>query len=437
MSVIISGVCGGSYGANAGIAAGDVLLKINGSEIFDVLDYRFFIQSKKLRLELKRGLSEYTVNIRKSSELSDIGLEFETYLMDKQHSCKNKCIFCFIDQMPEGMRDTLYFKDDDSRMSFLFGNYITLTALSEREIQRITDMHISPVNISVHTMNPALRVDMMKNPHAGESLKILDRFFDGGIDMNVQLVLCPGINDGAELRFSLEELSKYSPHIKSIAAVPVGLTKYREGLPQLKCYNPQEAAAVLDIIDEFNAHYAYYNGGKTLAFASDEFYLISGRKLPDAGYYGDFSQLDNGVGMCALLESEFNTALNAAEPRNINRRVSIATGEAAYPLIKKLCDAACCKFSGLDVNVIKVENDFFGYTVTVAGLLTGKDLLSNLENKPLGDELLIPRVSLRSEGDKFLDDVTLGELSQRLNIKITPVKNDGAVLLQCLTGGAE
>lgn len=437
MSVLISKVSGGSYGANAGIAAGDVLLKINGSEIFDVLDYRFFIQSRKLRLELKRGLSEYTVNIRKSSEFSDIGLEFETYLMDKQHSCKNKCIFCFIDQMPKGMRDTLYFKDDDSRMSFLFGNYITLTALSEREIQRITDMHISPVNISVHTMNPTLRVDMMKNPHAGESLKILDRFSDGGIDMNVQLVLCPGINDGAELRFSLEELSKYSPHIKSIATVPVGLTKYREGLPELKCYNSEQAAEVLDIIDEFNAHYAYYNGGKTLAFASDEFYLISGRKLPDADYYGDFSQLDNGVGMCALLESEFNTALNAAEPRSINRRVSIATGEAAYPLIKKLCDAACENFSGLNVNVIKVKNDFFGHTVTVAGLLTGKDLLSNLENKSLGDELLIPRVSLRSEGDRFLDDITLGELSQRLNIKITPVKNDGAVLLQCLTGGAE
>ena len=437
MSVCVSSVCGGSYGANAGIAAGDVLNKINGNEIFDVLDYRFFIQSKKLKLELTRGLEEFTVNIRKSSEFSDIGLEFETYLMDKQHSCKNKCIFCFIDQLPKGMRDTLYFKDDDSRMSFLFGNYVTLTALSEREIQRITDMHISPVNISVHTMNPALRVEMMKNPHAGESLKILDRFFDGGIDMNVQLVLCPGINDGAELRFSLEELSKYSPCIKSIAAVPVGLTKYREGLPQLKCYNPQEAAAVLDIIDEFNAHYAYYNGGKTLAFASDEFYLISGRKLPDAGYYGDFSQLDNGVGLCALLESEFNAALDAATPRSINRRVSIATGEAAYPLIKRLCESASAKFSGLEINVIKVKNDFFGHTVTVAGLLTGKDLLNCLKNQALGDELLIPRVSLRSEGDKFLDDVTLGELSQALNVKITPVKNDGAILLNSLTGGAQ
>ncbi len=437
MSVCVSSVCGGSYGANAGIAAGDVLNRINGNEIFDVLDYRFFIQSKKLKIELTRGLEDFTVNIRKSSEFSDIGLEFETYLMDKQHSCKNKCIFCFIDQLPQGMRETLYFKDDDSRMSFLFGNYITLTALSEREIQRITDMHISPVNISVHTMNPALRVEMMKNPHAGESLEVLDRFFDGGIDMNVQLVLCPGINDGDELRYSLEELSKYSPHIISIAAVPVGLTKYREGLPQLKCYNSQEAAAVLDIIDEFNAHYAYYNGGKTLAYASDEFYLISGRKMPDADYYGDFAQLDNGVGMCALLESEFNAALGAAAPRNINRSVSIATGEAAYPLLKKLCDTACGKFSGLDVNVIKVKNDFFGPTVTVAGLLTGKDLFIHLKNQTLGDELLIPRVSLRSEGDRFLDDVTLDELSQNLNVKITPVKNDGAILLNCLTGGAQ
>lgn len=436
MSVVISDVCENSYASNAGIKKGDVLLEINGSEIFDVLDYRFYIQSKKLKLKLARGLEKYETSIRKSSEFSDIGLEFETYLMDKQHSCKNKCIFCFIDQMPKGMRETLYFKDDDSRMSFLFGNYITLTALSEREVKRIVDMHISPVNVSVHTMNPRLRVDMMKNPHAGESLKILDAFFDGGIEINAQLVLCPGINDGDELRFSLEELSKYSPCIKSIAAVPVGLTKYRDGLTPLRCYTAEEAAEVIDIIDEFNAHYSYYNGGKTLAFASDEFYITAGRKMPDSEYYGDFAQLDNGVGVCALLEDEFTQALNGMDACEVLRSVSIATGEAAYPLIARLSLMACEKFNGLKINVIKVANDFFGHTVTVAGLLTGQDIKSALSEQNLGEELLIPRVSLRSEGDRFLDDVTLNELEDSLKVKITPVINDGAVLLKNILGGA-
>lgn len=437
MSVTVCSVAAESYGERSGVLKGDVLLKINGNEIFDVLDYRFFIQSKKLKLELLRNGEALAVNIRKSSELSDIGLEFETYLMDRQHSCKNKCIFCFIDQLPKGMRESLYFKDDDSRMSFLFGNYITLTALCEREVQRILDMHISPMNISVHTMNPELRVKMMKNRFAGDSLKILDRFFDGNIEMNAQLVLCPKINDGDELRFSLEELSKYSPLVKSIAAVPAGLTKHRDGLFELREYTKEEAGEVIDIIDEFNAHYAYYNNGKILAYASDEFYLLAQREMPDADYYGEFAQLDNGVGMCALLEKEFTEALSQTPARSVSRSVSVATGVAAYDLIKRLCEKAQEKFSGLDINVIKVKNDFFGESVTVAGLLTGKDILNTVKDEIFGDELLIPRVSLRSDGDKFLDDMTPEELSRALNIKVIPSENDGFELLNLIMGGAD
>ena len=435
MSVIVEKVCTASYGEKAGVLAGDELVKINNHEIFDVLDYRFYIQSRKLKLELLRNGEAIVSNIRKSDEFADIGLEFKTYLMDKQHSCKNKCVFCFVDQMPKGMRETLYFKDDDSRMSFLFGNYITLTGLCEREVERIIDMHISPINISVHTMNPKLRVEMMKNRFAGESLKILDRFSENGIDMNTQLVLCPGINDGDELRFSLEELSKLSPSVKSIAAVPVGLTKYRDGLYPLRTYTKEEAANVIDIIDEFNAHYSFYNGGKTLAYASDEFYLIAERELPDADYYGEFSQLDNGVGMCALLKEEFLDALDNTESKAVNRNITVATGYAAYKLLSNLCEKAEEKFNGLKINVVKIKNDFFGDTVTVAGLITGADYKAQLKDLDLGDELLIPRVSLRNEGDKFLDDVTIEELSEELKVKTTPVENDGAVFLNILLNG--
>lgn len=436
MSVTVTSVLNDSYGKKAGILKNDVIEIINGREITDVLDYRFAIQSKKLSITLKRGLEELTVNIRKSSEFSDIGLEFETYLMDKQHSCKNKCIFCFVDQMPEGMRETLYFKDDDSRLSFLFGNYITLTNLTEKEADRICEMHISPINISVHTMNPELRVKMMKNKNSGESLKFIKKFYEAGILMNTQLVLCPGINDGKELRYSLSELAKYSPYINSIAAVPVGLTKYREGLEHLDSYTKEKANEVIDIIDEFNAHYSFFNNGKILAYPSDEFYLLAERDFPDEDFYGEYNQLDNGVGMCTLLKSEFLSALEETKAFKINREVTIATGESAYSLLTELTKKAEEKFKGLKVNVVKIENKFFGTTVTVAGLLTGQDLKEQLKSKNLGEELLIPRVSLRNEGDKFLDDITLDELSEYLNVKVSPVENDGYKLLKKISGGA-
>ena len=436
MPVKIENVLENSYSYKVGLEPDDELLSINSHEIYDVLDYRFFIQGKKLKLDVLRNGEPISFNIRKSDELADIGLEFKTYLMDKQHSCKNKCVFCFVDQMPKNMRKTLYFKDDDSRMSFLFGNYITLTALPEREVQRIIDLHISPINISVHTMNPKLRVEMMKNPKAGESLKLLDRFSEAGIEMNTQLVLCPGLNDGDELRFSLEELSKLYPSVSSIAAVPVGLTKYRDGLYPLRTYTKEEANAVIDIIDEFNAHFAYFNGGKILAYASDEFYLLAEREIPGPEYYGDFVQLDNGVGMWALLKEEFLNALKESESFEVNRNITIATGSSAYPLLSELSNKAKEKFKNLKINVIEIKNDFFGHTVTVAGLITGRDFINQLKNKSLGEEVLIPRVSLRNEGDKFLDDIKIEELSESLGVKVTPVENDGYVLLKSILGGA-
>ncbi len=435
MSVVVSAVLPDSYCCRAGIQGGDELLSINGTEIYDVLDYRFCIQAKKLNIKVKRGCEELSFNIRKSDEFTDIGMEFETYLMDKHHSCKNKCIFCFVDQMPKGMRESLYFKDDDSRLSFLFGNYITLTGLCEREAQRIIDMHISPVNISVHTMNPALRVEMMKNRFAGDVLKNLNRFAEHNIEMNTQLVLCPGINDGDELRFSLSELGKLYPAVKSIAAVPVGLTKYRDGLYPLRTYTKEEASQVIDIIDEFNAHFSFFNNGEILAYASDEFYLLAEREIPDADYYGEFAQLDNGVGVCALLKDEFTFALEHTQSKTVNRKVTIATGCAAYDLLCELSCMATKKFSGLKVNVIKIHNEFFGETVTVAGLLTGADLKSQLKGTDFGDALLIPAVSLRNERDKFLDDITVEELSAYLGINVIPVENDGQKLLELISGG--
>ena len=435
MSVKIENVLCSSYAEKAGVLKDDILVSINGNEIFDVLDYRFYIQSRKLTLTLLRDGQTISTNIRKGDEFADIGLEFKTYLMDKQHSCKNKCIFCFVDQMPKGMRDTLYFKDDDSRMSFLFGNYITLTGLCEREVQRIMDMHISPVNISVHTMNPELRVKMMKNPNAGKVLGILDRLSEQGIEMNTQLVLCPGINDGDELRFSLEELSKLYPSVKSIAAVPVGLTKFRDGLYPLRTYTKEEAAQVIDIIDEFNAHFSWFNEGKILAYASDEFYLIAERPLPDGDYYGEYSQLDNGVGMCTLLKEEFMSALDEAPEKEVNKRLTLATGYAAYNLLSELCAKAQAKFKGLEINVVKIKNEFFGDTVTVAGLVTGTDFKAQLENTDLGEVVLIPRVSLRNEGDKFLDDITVEELSEALKVPVIPVESDGYKLLETIIDG--
>ncbi len=433
MSVKISGVEPNSICAKK-IAAGDVLLAVNSHEINDVLDYRFYTSACKLKLEIETAKGKCrTVKVKKG-EYDDLGLCFETYLMDKHRSCKNKCIFCFIDQMPKGMRDSLYFKDDDSRLSFLFGNYVTLTNLTDKDIDRIIEMHISPVNVSVHTMNPELRVQMMKNPHAGESLRYLNRLADAGIKLNTQLVLCPGINDGKELEFSLSELGKLYPAVQSVACVPVGLTKHRENLPELEAYNAQTAKAVIDAVDDFNAHFKHFKN-ETIAYAADEFYLKAGIDIPAAEYYGDYPQLENGVGMWRLLKEEFIQALDECDYNLKNKRsVTAVTGEAAYELICELCSMAEKRFENIEVNVIKIKNTFFGESVTVAGLLTGQDIVAQLEGAALKDAVIVPDSALRDGEDVFLDDMTVAQLSETLGKPVISSKADGFELLDKLLG---
>ncbi len=424
----------GSPSAQKGVCPGDTLLEINGNIINDVLDYRFYLTEKKLNILIERQDGKKKKIRIKKDENDDIGLGFESYLMDKQHSCRNKCIFCFVDQLPDGLRDSLYFKDDDSRLSFLFGNYVTLTNLDDAEVKRIIKMHISPVNISVHTMNPQLRVKMMLNPRAGECLRYIEEFTRNGIEVNAQLVLCPGINDGSELEYSLRELFKLGDNIISVACVPVGLTKHRDRLPCLEAYDKESAGAVIDMIDRLNAENAL-KGGKSRAYAADEFYLYAERPMPDYDYYDDFPQLENGVGMWTLLREEFNEALEKCSVVSLDREITAVTGTAAYPLISELAERAEKKIKGLTVHVYAVKNNLFGETITVSGLITGTDIVTALEGKPTGEELIIPPNCLRSEGDMFLDNMTVEQLSEKLGgIKITQNGPSGSEFLEALIG---
>ncbi len=432
MAVKIDGVTKGSPADKKGIKSGDKILTVNGNEIIDVLDYRFYQNEKRLKLEIETSAGKVKKITVHKKEYEELGPVFDSYLMDKQHSCKNKCIFCFIDQLPSGMRDTLYFKDDDSRLSFLFGNYITLTNLTEHEISRIIKMHISPVNISVHTTNPELRCKMMNNRFAGECLDILRRFDEAGIAMNCQLVLCPDYNDGKELERSLGDLMKYE-NVASVACVPVGLTKYRENLAEIKPYSKETAGKVLDIIEDFAVKYKEKYGVRKV-YGADEFYLKAQRKIPDAEFYGDFDQLDNGVGMWSLFKSE---AFSAAEEKDgcdgVKR--TVVTGEAAYELLCEIVDNLKSKIQGLNCQVVKIKNEFFGEKITVAGLVTGQDIINQLKGKDLGEEILIPSSMLRHENDMFLDNVTVEELENKLKVKVIAVDNDGYALTEKITGG--
>lgn len=432
MSVLISNITEGSPAQKKSIKKGDTLVSINGNEIMDVLDYRFYENEEKLSLEIINSKGKKKkIKIRKE-EYEELGLEFEDYLMDSQKSCKNKCIFCFIDQLPKNMRKSLYFKDDDSRLSFLFGNYITLTGLSEHEISRIIKMHISPVNISVHTTNPDLRCRMMKNPFAGESLKIIERFNKAGITMNCQLVLCPDYNDGKELERTLTDLYYYE-NVRSVAAVPVGLTKYRENLTDIKPYDKDSAGKVIDTIEEFAKMYSVKYGERKV-YASDEFYLTAKREIPSKEFYGEFSQLDNGVGMWALFKSESSEAISLSEDKYDGKKRTIVTGVAAFDLLSEIVLKAKEKWYNLDCQVIKIKNNFFGERITVAGLLTGKDIIEQLKGKDLGEEILLPKVMLKYGENVFLDDTSLADLEKELNVKAVMVDIDGYCFIDKLIG---
>ncbi len=437
--VEIVGVEKNSHAAKAHILPGDLLVSINGNAVTDVLDYRFYITEEKLDIALDRRGEAVRVLIKKE-QYDDIGLEFATYLMDKKHSCRNKCVFCFIDQNPPGMREDIYFKDDDSRLSFFFGNYITLTNLTDADIDRVIKMRISPINISVHTTNPDLRVKMMNNKNAGASLRFLDRLRDGDISMNAQIVLCKGLNDKAELDRTLNDLSAYYPHIESIAVVPSGLTKHREGLYPLEMFTRDEAREVIAQIDRKRAENEKEFGERIIQ-AADEWYLKAELPLPNEDYYDGYPQLDNGVGCITSQKNEIDDEIEILLEDGFSldepREVAVATGLAAYDFIQSSAAKLEKAFPQLRVHVYGVVNRFFGESITVSGLLTGGDMVDFLKDKPLGKVLFIPSVTLRHEGDLFLDDMSLDEFKQTLELPVIPITNDGAEFVRALLGADE
>lgn len=411
----------------AGLRAGQILLSIDGTSIRDVLDYKFYSYDAKLVLKIQdEDGAVCDIPVHKH-EGEPLGLTFEHYLMDGMKQCSNKCVFCFIDQLPKGMRETLYVKDDDARMSFLMGNYISMTNLSEADVDRILRMHISPVNISVQTTNPELRVKMLQNKRAGEALQIMNRFSEGGITMNCQLVVCKGLNDGEELRRSLRDLKALYPAVSTISVVPFGMTNHREGLYALEPTTAESAGEVLDIVEPF-ADECLQELGTRLVWCGDELYLKAGRPLRDTEYYEDFTQFENGIGMLPLFMEEFRLALPDYKGRTA-RPFTIATGQAAAPSLALLLDEAAAKCDNLSGQVVAIRNDFFGQLVSVAGLVTGQDLVKQLKGRELGERVLISANMLRDGGDVFLDDMTPQQVSVELGVPIVPVEIDGADLL--------
>ena len=435
MAVKIFDVTTGSHADKAGIKKGETLLSINSNEIVDVLDYRFYQVNRKLTLEVEdEDKNVRTIEMTKG-EYEEIGLEFETYLMDKQHSCRNKCIFCFIDQLPKGMRESLYFKDDDSRLSFLFGNYITLTNITEHEIDRIIKMHISPINVSVHTTNPELRCKMMNNRFAGDTLKYLKRFADAGITLNCQIVSCPGINDGDELVRTLTDLENLGVNMTAI--VPVGLTRYRENLYPLVPYNKETAGQTIDIIEKMGDE-CVKKHGRRIFFPGDEFYLLAEREIPSPEFYEDFSALEDGIGMIAYLTDDVGWELEELDAdESLCHKVTIACGEGVFPYMKRIMSMINEKFPNITINTRAIKNNFFGGGVNVSGLVTGGDLIDQLRGDDLGDRLIITSSMLRFENDLFLDDVSTDDVERELGVTLVPVNNNGNDLVEAVIAGKD
>lgn len=435
MAVKIFDVTTGSHADKAGIKKGETLLSINSNEIVDVLDYRFYQVNRKLTLEVEdEDKNVRTIEMIKG-EYEEIGLEFETYLMDKQHSCRNKCIFCFIDQLPKGMRESLYFKDDDSRLSFLFGNYITLTNITEHEIDRIIKMHISPINVSVHTTNPELRCKMMNNRFAGDTLKYLKRFADAGITLNCQIVSCPGINDGDELVRTLTDLENLGVNMTAI--VPVGLTRYRENLYPLVPYNKETAGQTIDIIEKMGDE-CVKKHGRRIFFPGDEFYLLAEREIPSPEFYEDFSALEDGIGMIAYLTDDVGWKLEELDAdESLCHKVTIACGEGVFPYMKRIMSMINEKFPNITINTRAIKNNFFGGGVNVSGLVTGGDLIDQLRGDDLGDRLIITSSMLRFENDLFLDDVSTDDVERELGVTLVPVNNNGNDLVEAVIAGKD
>ena len=418
-----------SIAEEMGIEPGDVLLRINKQEIGDVFDYRYYIKDDYIEVLIRKADGEeWLLEIDKDYD-DDLGIEFDNGLMSDYRSCSNKCIFCFIDQMPPGMRETLYFKDDDSRLSFLQGNYITLTNMTEKDVERIIHMQLAPINISVQSTNPELRCKMLHNRFAGDKLKYLDQLYEGHVEMNGQIVCCKGVNDGEELRRSIEDLSKYLPFMRSVSAVPAGITKYRDGLYPLELYTKEEAEAVIDLIESYQKKF-YEEYGLHFIHASDEWYITAERDFPEEERYDGYIQLENGVGMMRLFIEEFEEAVKHLEGKPMERTLTIATGKLTYPTICQFAERLTKLYPGLVVHVYAIRNDFFGEMITVSGLITGQDLVKQLleykeRGVDLGETLLIPSNMLRTGEEVFLDDMTVQQVEEALEMHLTAIEPGG------------
>lgn len=436
---IVKKVLPGSIAEEMDIEPGDKLLAIDNTEIEDIFDYQFLVQDTYIEVLVEKPDGEqWLLEVDKEFD-EDLGIEFENGLMDEYRHCHNKCIFCFIDQMPKGMRETLYFKDDDSRLSFLQGNYVTLTNMSEHDIDRICRYHLSPINISFQTMNPELRCKMLNNRFAGEALKKVDILFEAGITMNGQIVLCKGVNDGKELEYSITELMKYLPCLQSVSVVPVGLSRYREGLYPLEPFEKEDACQVIDLIEKYQK-LCFEKYGLHFIHASDEWYILADREMPEEERYDGYLQLENGVGMTRLLINEFEAVIAQKEKdgvfpdEKVSGELSMATGLLSYPYIRRMADRMMEECPGLNIHVYPIVNNFFGEHITVSGLLTGQDLLAQLKDKPLGNRLLLPENILRSGEDVFLDDMHVGELEKALQVSIYIVKSSGCDFVKTVLG---
>lgn len=430
---IVKSLMPGGIGEELGIEPGDKLLAINGNEIQDVFDYYYYEESEQLLLLIEKpDGEEWELEIEKDEDES-LGIEFDQSLMDEYRSCRNKCMFCFIDQMPKGMRETLYFKDDDSRLSFLQGNYITLTNMSDHDVERIVKYRLEPINISFQTTNPQLRCKMLHNRFAGEALKKVDILYRGQIEMNGQIVLCKGVNDGEELERTIRDLTGYLPYLKSVSIVPVGLTKYRDGLYPLEPFTKEDAREVLSVIHRWQEK-IYQEHGIHMIHAGDEWYVLAEEEVPEEERYDGYLQLENGVGMMRLLFNEVQGALSAVTGDGRQREISLATGRLMYPYIGKILEEIRKKFPNITTHLYAIRNDFFGERITVSGLITGQDLTGQLKGQPLGERLLLPCNMLKIGEPVFLDDFTLEEVENSLQVKTDIVKSSGQDLLDAVIG---
>ena len=432
--VLVQNIIPGSIAEDAGIEKGDKILSINNEIINDIFDYRFLITNEELIIKIEKNDSQvWEIEIEKD-EYEDLGIEFESLMIDEAKSCRNKCIFCFIDQLPEGMRDTLYFKDDDSRLSFFMGNYVTLTNMSYNDIDRIIKYRMSPINVSVHSTNPELRTFMLGNRFAGDVMEKIQRLVDGGISVNCQIVLCRGINDGNELERSIEELAAFYPSVSSISVVPVGITRFREKLYELKPFDKDTSLTVIRQVEEYQKEYLDKYGSR-IVYLADEFYIMAAIPIPGYEAYEDFPQIENGVGLIAMFKAEFEEYVQDIEFKLTNKRnVSIATGVSSYAFITEMAQELEKRFFGLNVSVYKIKNNFFGENVTVSGLLTGNDLVQQLSGRELGDELMLPKSMFKAGEEVFLDDYTLVMLENELKVKVTVVENSGKDFVEKILG---